>query len=212
VGALSGTFDNVIVPPGAECVLTNSIVHGNVRALEDARLFMQNDDVTGNVEGDKASAVQVFTSTVRGNIHIIEAHDLVVTSAVVFLTNLPNGNIQVEKGRFPLGDWVVSRNTLQEGNVKVQENSSVFAGFTRFNNVAQDVQVFNNTQAAIFVQFNAIGENLQCKENVAALFVGQPNVVVGNAEEQCAGPGGVATSGLPSAATDLIEFPMKRAQ
>jgi hypothetical protein len=210
VGPMTGTFDNVVVPKGAECMLDNSTVRGNVKALEDSRLFMFNDNVTGNVEGDKASTVQVAFSTVRGNIHIIEGHDLVVVSAVVFNSILPNGNIQVEKGRFPLGDWVVSRNTLQKGNVKVEENRSIFAGFTRFNNVAEDFQVFKNTQNAIFVEFNVIGENLQCKENVAALFSAQGNVVGGNAEGQCAASGSTPESVAASTVTEFSEFPVKK--
>lgn len=189
-----GTYDNVVVPPGAQCTLNGSTIRGTVKALEDSRLFMNTDIVHGNVEGYVASAVILQNSTVYGNVHIIEGHDPVVQSAVVFRNILPNGNIQVEKGRFPFGDWVVSRNTLQKGNIKVEANQSIFGGFTRFNDVAQDVQVFKNTEDAIFVEFNVIGENLQCNENVVAIFSGQPNVVGGNAEDQCAGPGMASAS------------------
>src|SRR5687767_29653 len=51
VGTLSGTFDNnVIVRVGETCTLQNSTVKGNVKALENARLFMSNNHVRGNVQ------------------------------------------------------------------------------------------------------------------------------------------------------------------
>jgi hypothetical protein len=208
VGVLVGTFDNVVVPRGATCNLQNSTVRGNVKALEDSRLFMLNDLVRGNVEGDKASSVQVTLSLVEGNIRITEGHDPVFLSAVVQLSDLPNGNIQIEKGRFPLGDWDIFLNTLDKGNIRTEENSSIFTGFTTDNTVAQDVQVFKNTQGLIAVAFNFVGENLQCKEN-SEPFIAVGNVVGGNAEDQCAGAemaGTVSTSARAS----LAEFPVRK--
>jgi hypothetical protein len=67
-----GTFDNVVVPPGATCVLIEATVLGNVKALEDSRLCIDFSDIGGNVEGDKADVVQIFGSDVRGQISIKE--------------------------------------------------------------------------------------------------------------------------------------------
>src|SRR5687768_948399 len=72
VGMLTGTFDNVVVPPGQTCLLTGATVRGNVKALENSRLVINNSTVGGNVEGDKADLVQVNFSTVRENISIKE--------------------------------------------------------------------------------------------------------------------------------------------
>jgi hypothetical protein len=215
VGALTGTFDNVVVPRGATCTLTNSTVRGNVKALRDSRLFMDNDFVGGNVEGDQASAVQVVLSLVEGNIKITEQHDPIFISAFILLTDLPNGNIQIEKGRPPLGDFFVAASVLDKGNIQVVENSSDFTSLIQDNTVAQDVQVFKNTEPLMFVNFNEIGGNLQCKENVG-VFVGQPNVVGGNAEDQCAGPGGMSASASASASASVAQavlsgnFPVRK--
>jgi hypothetical protein len=193
-GPLTGTFDNVVVPEGDFCRLTDSLVRGNVKALRDSQLIMGNDEVDGNVEGDKASAVIVDASTVRGSIHIIEAHDPFFLSAAVFNSSLPNGNIQIEKGTgevdgFALGDWNVRGNTLGKGNIKVEQNNAFFFSSITRNTVGGNVQVFKNTGPAFkIVTDNVIRENLQCKENEEP-FVGQPNAVGGNAEDQCAGTG-----------------------
>src|SRR5687768_18568325 len=72
VGALTGTFDNVIVPPGQVCHLTNSMVWGNVKALEGAQLRIDHSHINGNVEGDKADIVQLFFTVVREQISIKE--------------------------------------------------------------------------------------------------------------------------------------------
>jgi hypothetical protein len=211
----TGTFDNVVVPPGATCFLLGSTVRGNVKALEDSRLFMVEDVVGGNVEGDKARAVNVIFSTVSGNIHIIEAGDPFFLSAFVLGTVLPNGNIQIEKGRRFLGDWNVVESTLEKGNIKVEQNDATFFSQVFTNTVAGNVQVFRNVgPAEKFVDNNTIGGNLQCKENQEP-FVGQPNVVRGNAEDQCAGPGGGGLSALrlPRPDADLHELTLqKRAQ
>jgi hypothetical protein len=71
-GVLTGTFDNVVVPPGARCTLENSFVQGNVKALESSQLVIENSNVRGNVVGDKADLVQVNVSTVRESISIKE--------------------------------------------------------------------------------------------------------------------------------------------
>jgi hypothetical protein len=187
---LVGTFDNVIVPPGGFCLMFDSKVRGNVKALQNARLRMFNTIVRGNVEGDKPSSVHVHGGTVYGNIHIVEAGDDFFTSAAVFGVILPNGNIQIEKGRSSFGGWRVEDNTLKKGNIQVVEN-----GFCRNaensivgNHVAGDIQVFKNSGCSPkTVANNTVGGNLQCKENTPSFsLISYGNTVRGNAEDQCA--------------------------
>lgn len=186
VGALTGTFDNVVVPGGATCILSNSLVHGSVKALEGSRLFMRDDTVRGNVEGDKALSVQILRSLLLGNVHISEAGDPTFVSAAVLRSVLTGGDIQIERGRFPLGDWRVEDNVLRKGNIEVEENDSTFNSRVRDSDVAGNVQVFKNLgTGAKVVRGNTVGGNLQCKENTPP-FIGRPNVVTGNAEDQCA--------------------------
>lgn len=184
VGSLTGTFDNIVVPPRATCTLTNSTVRGNVKALEGSRLLLLNDTVHGNVQGDKANSVQVAFCTIGGNVEIIEAGDPVLFSAVVRLSVLTGGNITIEKGRFPLGDWIVESNDVLNGTIKVEENGSMFLNNISDNIVAQNLQVFKNFgPGRKSVVFNYVGENLQCKENTP-VFLSAGNMA-GQTEDQC---------------------------
>ena len=71
VGTRTGTFDNVTVPVGATCTLRNSTVQGNLKALENSRLFVSNTIVRGDIQGDKARIVRVTAGRVDGNIQIV---------------------------------------------------------------------------------------------------------------------------------------------
>lgn len=183
VGTLTGTFDNVFVPVGKTCTLVNSTVKGNVKALPDSRLFMRNDRVAGNIDGDEAILVQVRGGTVGGSIQIKEANSPNALGAAVYDgTVLTQGNIQIEKmntGRIRIADVV-----LRKGNIKVEENVTHTRLDVIRNRVAQNVQVFKNRgDGPKFVRNNVIGQIVQCKENEEP-FVGGPNQA-GDAEDQC---------------------------
>lgn len=198
VGTLSGTFDNIVVPPGAACFLQAATVNGDVKALENSRLFLRSVTVRGNVEGDKADRVDIIQLTnaprnlVLGSIQVKEGAGF----ARVCGTDLPNGNIQIQKmGTFVLiGGLQCSGfgggNTLARGNIKVEENNIVSSLPTlpeldiRDNSVGGNVQVFKNMGPGLkTVQTNTVREDLQCFEN-GPPFVGGPNAA-GKAEDQC---------------------------
>jgi hypothetical protein len=195
-----GTYDNVVVPEGMRCNLSDSIVLGNVLALEQSGLAMVRDEVDGNVKalgqaevifidtevrgnvkGYKANAVQVFRGIVGGSIHIVGANvpgPFGPMGAIVDGTLLPKGNIQIEKNTTP--GVAINRSRLEKGNVNVAENvihSPTFAQGLQIldNQVAGNVQVFNNSgPSEKVVQFNTIGATLQCFENTEP-FIGGPN-------------------------------------
>ncbi len=187
VGVLTGPHDNVVVPPGAPCVLNNAQVKGNVKALENSRLLaiLGNNTVQGSVYGDKAEIVQFNNSTVRGNIEIKEGEvndgglDVNLTN-----TTVQEGNVKIEK---MAGEVIVNRSPVQKGNLQLFENLTVtgLLGIRVANNeVAQDLQFFKNRgPSPKVVAGNTVGENLQCFENDPP-FIGQPNVAK-KAEGQC---------------------------
>jgi hypothetical protein len=199
MGALIGTFDNVVVPAGETCILTDSTVLGNVKALEDSRLLISDSNVRGNVEGDKADIVQIFFTTVRESISIKEggpaeapapAFNVCVgpsgtTPCEVLLAaaTVEEGGIQIEK---MTGDVLVDRAILP-GNLKVEENFIAGLLLIQNSSVDQNLQVFKNMGLGNkFVQVNTVGDNLQCFEN-APPFLGRFNTA-GKAEGQCAPP------------------------
>lgn len=206
VGVLAGSFDNVEVPPGAECTLVESVVTGNVKALERSRLFIFASQIAGDVQGDKASAVQVFDSLVGGNIQIVEFGDVEFPGAVVEGVTLPAGNIEIVKGdRGGFGDLQVIANSLPRGNLKIEENTSDFFSLVLDNAIGGDGQIFKNRgSGTMLVAFNAVGQNLQCKEN-AQLFIAEGNVVGGDAEGQCRGAGAAARPAVSPVAESAAE-------
>jgi hypothetical protein len=194
VGLLTGTFDNVVVPPGATCFLTNSTVAGNVKALENSRLFITSSTVFGNVNGDKADTVRVSDSTVRQDISIKEGGPGPgFSGTIICRTTVQEGNIQVERmvGEVVIGHPTICGaplNSVLKGNIKVQDNvitaGGGFFGLRVGNNVAQNLQVVRNTDAGLkTVSGNTAGESIQCFENTPP-FVGGPNTAP-NKEGQC---------------------------
>jgi hypothetical protein len=175
-GVISG---NVVVAPGATCVIFSAQVRGNIKAHEGSRLLVDSSTVQGNIEGGKVDFVQVFDSFVGGSIHIIESQSDAAPAAVL-RTVLADGNIQIEKGR----DWFLIDNSLVKGNIKVEENNSVFGSTITGNKVGGNLQVFKNGGAGSkTVSGNLVLEDLQCFEN-SSPFLGSPNAAT-QAQGQC---------------------------
>jgi hypothetical protein len=202
-----GTYDNVVVPPGAECLLTNVVVRGNVKALENSELFIDNSQIRQNVIGDKAEEVFSVVNRIGGNLDVKDGTDLFTNADTiegnVKIENL-DGDIEVLGNNIPNGDVLVFKsatrrlaindNNVPNGSVRLFENQIGVnplgnALFVVRNQIGSDGQVFKNRgPGGKVVATNTVDGNLQCKEN-DPLFVGQPNVVGGNAEDQCAQPG-----------------------
>ncbi len=188
---LTGTFDNVVVPPGATCQIHNAQVKGNVKALEDSFLLVTTSTFRGNVVGDKAQNVDLRTSTIRGNVEIKEGESAAGTSnAVVQFNTFTGGNVKIEK---MTGANVVVRFNQGIGNIQLFENPIPPDRqiLVVENVVAGDLQVFKNVgPGPKQVATNTVGGNLQCFDNAlpfTTIRVGfGPNDVTGNAEGQCA--------------------------
>jgi len=180
-----GTYDNVVVPPGARCFLANAQVKGSVKALENSRLFGYSNTVLGNVIGDKAEVVVFNSSTVRENIDIKEGEVNDRGRDVdIFRTTVQEGNIKIEK---MTGDIAVEASRVLKGDIQVFDNIIIgrFLGLENLlSNVGQNFQVFKNTGPGDkMVVGNTVGENLQCFENTPP-FLGGPNEAQ-KAEGQC---------------------------
>jgi hypothetical protein len=68
VGTLTGTYHNVVVPPGADCLIMGSTVLGNVKALAASRLVIRDSRVRGHITGDHAGLVNIYFTTIGGNV------------------------------------------------------------------------------------------------------------------------------------------------
>lgn len=190
VGTLTaGTFDNVVVPAGQSCTLTNSTVKGNVKALENSALDARDNSIGGNVQGDKAENIDLHRNSIGGNVELKEGESSPSQALDVNMrgNKLSNGNIKVEKMR---GDVFIIENAVRNGNVQVFENVVIGPPGddeelrVQVNRVSQDVQVFKTKgNGPKFVTGNTVGQNLQCKENDSP-FTSTGNTA-GKYEDQC---------------------------
>jgi hypothetical protein len=202
MATLTGAHDNVVVPPGATCLLTGATVRGNVIALADSKLAVELSTVQGNVEGRRADSVVVTNSTVRENVNIFEggpaALPVIGSFACTVLTNVceaavfgstVTGNVHIEKvtGSIRVGSILIPTlgAPFPNGNVQVYDNI-VPAGddlVVANNSVAQNIQVYKNRGAGNKTVTANNADEIQCFENMAP-FVGGPNGT-GKKEGQC---------------------------
>jgi hypothetical protein len=174
-----------VVPPGATCTIGNAVVRGNVKALENSRLFTFSSTVGGNVEGDKAEVVQLLTGTgIAGNVILKEGEFADNAFDVAICGTTVGGNVEIAKmtGAIVMGGPAFCANQFR-GNLKIEENLILVLDINLVS-VGQNMQVFKNRGTGTKLIFsNTVGQNLQCFENDPP-FVGGPNAA-GKAEGQC---------------------------
>jgi hypothetical protein len=201
VGLLTGTFDNVVVPPGAFCTLQGAQVRGNVKVLENATLQANASRIEGNVQGDKSRGVLLqFQTQVEGDFQVKGGSQSSAGTTGFDIFTRVGGDAQVEEnqGRTFIDTATVGGNihvlkstgfievefNTVGGNVKIEDNVPRFGMTILRNQVAGNMQVFKNRgPAPKQVVFNTVREDLQCFENDPP-FLGGPNVAQ-KREGQC---------------------------
>src|SRR5688500_6804805 len=125
VGTLTGTFHNVTVPPGALCILINSIVTGNVIAMENSLLGAFNNQIGGSILGNSADVLQTRNNTVGHNINIKSGGPHPIFLEVEVCGSIVRGHVHVVDmtGTISLGPTfcVPAPNTIDE-HVHVKNN------------------------------------------------------------------------------------------
>lgn len=198
VGVLSGTHDNVVVPPGANCTLSGAIVKGNVTALRSSSLGTNLSQIGGNIEAHRPRFVGSFGDTIGGNFSVTgptgdPGFIFPPFNVTVFVcaSSLPGGNIVVKRsmnGTVAVGSLlpVCPGNNVGQGNIQV-ENNFIPPGEAlqvARNTVGGNVQVFKNRgPGQKDVAENVVREAIQCRGNDQP-FIGGPNVAA-EAEGQC---------------------------
>jgi hypothetical protein len=156
VGVVTGTFDNVVVPPGADCTLLNSFVRGSVKNF--GSLGVNRSTVRGNVDGEPGNDhTAVFNlSTVFGSVQIKGSFSPLNFGSGVFASTV-HGDFQYVENRGRL-DLFVS--TIR-GNVKSEKNTG--GGFIQGNTIGGNVECKENTPPHV-ESFNTIGGDDKCPE------------------------------------------------
>ena len=192
VGVLTGTFESVVVPEGAECYLAGAVVRKHVVALERSALGMGNATIGGDVRGKKASSVNIDRSWIGGNVHVHDGgpHPAYIEFYLCGST-VAKGKVEIQKMRGgiqigPSGPVFCNLANRIDNHLELKENF-VTPNRTlsvRGTQVGGDGKIFRNEgPGSKVVQGNTFAKQLDCKGN-AAPFVGGPNAAK-RTEGQC---------------------------
>jgi hypothetical protein len=180
------TVDNVIVPRGESCTLTDSTVNGSVKSSEDSTLDATGNTIGGSVEGDKAEKVKLSDNEISGSVTIKEGDTADGNDVVIDSNSLTNGSLKIEKMS---GDILITDNTVTKGDISLIENriGDAYVLLVDSNTVAKNsLKVEKNSgTGAKTVTNNEGGQDLSCKDN-SLPFIGTPNGTWNKKEGQCA--------------------------
>jgi hypothetical protein len=128
---------DVVVPSGATCVLERVTVRGNVSALPEASLLLdQSTRVQGNITAIGAQFLSVANSLVGGNVIVLNTDSWLITFSTI-------GGNAILRGASVIWDMEVNK---VGGNVSVTSNTGLF--FTiRDNTIGGVLTCTNNSPA-----------------------------------------------------------------
>ena len=150
VGVITGAHDNVVVPPGATCIIGAATIKGNVKVF--GRLdVLPPTTIGGSIDGEP------------GHIRVA----LFGTGVVV------GGNVQLKGGSVIAG---YTPGTQIGGDFQYEGNTGSLSATG--GNIRGNLKAEKNTGGGAIVS-NNIGGNLECKENVPPIGE-MANVVGGN--------------------------------
>jgi hypothetical protein len=166
-GTLSGTYDKVVVPNGATCVLDGATINGSLTVGSGSSLYSTSSTISGNVTSRDAVTVRLLDTDLGHNVMISGTSGLVKLGnkgCQVDPSAALNVKVQGNQGNVAIRDMTIGRNLMVSGN----------AGRTGLfrNTVGNGVKVFNNTGLANRVRDNTIRGNLNCHGNVKVLSSG----------------------------------------
>lgn len=154
VGALSGAHDNVTVPAGETCIISDAQIEGSVKVYGGVDIYSPTT-IKGSIDGESGNT----------GVRLWGGANLVV-----------EGNVQINKSPgSPAGSgyWA---GTQIHGNFQYEENVGFLTAAGGL--IGGNFKAEKNTGGGDIVG-NTISQNLECKENTPALF--QAGNVVGGA-------------------------------
>ncbi len=203
----SGTYNNVVVPPGQVCNLSNSTVRGNVTVQQTGNLDLENSGTVGGdlLVGSQASsfedagwaiAGQAVGSgsgglSFEGTVHGILANKV---GALDTQNATIDGSVVSNQGQFGgfIGGSVITGQLVINGSGTADNPATWAIGGTQLDGSMQEIDgnaVLTNNQAEILIFFNHIKQNLVCLGNNPAPINsvgGFGNTVDGRSVGQCA--------------------------
>ncbi len=203
----TGTYNNVVVPPGDNCIISNSTIRGNVTVQQTANLDLENSGTVGGdlLVGSQASSFEdsgwaiagqalgngsggmSFAGTVHGilanKVDALDAQSATIDGSVVSNQGVFGGFI---------GGSVITGQLVINGSGTADNPATWAIGGTQPDGSMQEIDgnaVLTNNQAQILIFFNHIKQNLVCLGNNPAPINsvgGFGNTVDGRSVGQCA--------------------------
>jgi hypothetical protein len=184
-----GTTQNVLVPMGASCTLTDVRVLGNVEVKDAASVIVRRGSINGDVIVELGASARLNRGNVNGSVagfgaRLVSVNGTTIakdvlaedTATVVIASGASIGKLEaLRSGRITMSGVRVA------GDVKFEENFGAIVADG--NNVAGNFEAYLNSGGASF-SANVIRGNMQCKENLPAP-TGTGNVAAIK-EDQCA--------------------------
>jgi len=180
-GTLTGTYDNVVVPSGADCVLSGAHVIHNVRVESGASLLatigLGSTTIGGNATIElNAGRTFVDAATVGGQLNVWRN----TGCAVEVEFNTVGGHIRVE-------DNIIGVVPIAECPNPPVGLPTVGTGMSIFTNMVPtgNLLVLRNSGGGVKnVVSNTVGKTLRCSDNDDP-FVGGPNSASRLQGDQC---------------------------
>jgi hypothetical protein len=203
----SGTYDNVTVPPGQTCELSDATILGNVRVETSGSVTFEADGtVRGGVfVGQSASASEgnawaisgvlaardSGTVAILGTVRDVIARD-VDTLSVQYAT--VDGDIVSRGGVFggSITSSAISGTVVIDGTTGSSGAGEWFIGGLQENGAQQDIDrslIVRRNQVPVYIVDNHIHRNLVCRDNTPPpddSVGGYGNTVDGRSTGQCA--------------------------
>lgn len=203
----SGTYNNVDVPPGQVCNISNSTIRGNVTVEQTASLTLENNGTVGGdlLVGSQASSFedsgwvisgQAVGSQSGGLSFLGTVHGILANKvgAVDTQNATIDGSVVSNQGQFggAIAGSVITGQLLINGSGTSDNPATWVIGGTQPDGSPQEIDgntVLTNNQAEILIFFNHIKQNLVCVGNNPAPINsvgGFGNTVDGRSVGQCA--------------------------
>lgn len=180
--AVTGRFENLIVPDLANCTVTDATITGNVLIKTGGRLRLTRTNTGGGIDGAEAALVQIRGGRHGGGLQVQEGASPGAVGVLVANAIFTNGDITVQQ--MTTGSIVITDVQLLNGNLKVAENTTSGRIDVLRNRVNQGVEIVDNFGLSTkTVRNNTVGQKLTCKSNDLP-FIGSPNSAL-DFEDQC---------------------------
>jgi hypothetical protein len=212
----TGTFNNVVVPAGQTCNISDSTIRGSVTVQQTGNLDLENNGSVGGdlLTGSQASSFEdsgwVINGQALGNesggmsfegtVHGILANKV---DALDTQNATIDGSVVSNQGVFggAIAGSVITGQLVINGSGSADSPATWVVGGTQLDGSPQEIDgntVLTANQAEILIFFNHIKQNLVCLGNTPAPINsvgGFGNTVDGRSLGQCA----TTNTGVPSA-------------